>query len=347
MKANQGTFARSAARAAGECRYFFFCGPDEAGASAAAARIVELLPEAGERVELTGGELKRDPALLGDEARSSSLFGGTRHIWVRAAGEEALEPLRTLIEQVEADGAQPCPILVVATGASDKSRTAKLLEKRSDALVAMFYPPDLNSVADSVRTLASAQGLQLGSDTAQRIARASALDVRLAGSEVDKLALYLDARPESPKRAEPADLEAIGAAMEEDGFMPLVNAVLSGQAAKVPGEIRRMREVGLNPVATVLALERRTAQLAALAARLGPGGNVSAFMESEKQARRVFFKDVRDLTEQLATWRGARLERLGDRLLALHQRMLGDNRSAEEMLTQELAAIARTASARR
>ena len=63
---------------------FFFCGPDEAGASDAAERIVSLLAEPGERIELSGGDLKRDPVRLGDEARSTSLFGGERHIYVRA-----------------------------------------------------------------------------------------------------------------------------------------------------------------------------------------------------------------------------------------------------------------------
>ena len=35
--------------------------------------------------------------------------------------------------------------------------------------------------------------------------------------------------------------------------MPLVNAVLSGEANRLPGELRRFRELALNPVAVVLA----------------------------------------------------------------------------------------------
>ncbi|MBO0749754.1 MAG: DNA polymerase III subunit delta, partial [Porphyrobacter sp.] len=65
MKATQRDFRQVASRAARECRIFFFCGPDEAGAAAAAATIASLLPDAGERVELAGGELRSDPVRLG------------------------------------------------------------------------------------------------------------------------------------------------------------------------------------------------------------------------------------------------------------------------------------------
>ena len=107
-----------------------------------------------------------------------------------------------LVETGESGGARPVPVIVVATSATDKSRTAKLLEKRKDALVAMFYLPDLQSVTRTVRGLADGAGVRLGGDLAERIARAANLDVRLAKSEVEKLALYLDASAQSPQTAE-------------------------------------------------------------------------------------------------------------------------------------------------
>ena len=223
MKATQRDFAGLAAKAARQCRVFFFCGQDEAGAFAAAERIAGLLDNPGERVELSGPDLRRDPVRLGDEARSTSLFGETRHIFVRSAGDEAHDALATLLDS----DVESCPVLVVATSATDKSRCAKLLEKRGDALVAMFYPPDLAAVAGSVRQMADAAGLQLGGELAERVARSAGLDVRLAQSEVTKLAIYLDAGPQAPRRASAEDLDAVGARTEDDGFMPLVNVVLS------------------------------------------------------------------------------------------------------------------------
>lgn len=348
MKATQRDFGSIAARAAREARIAFFCGPDEAGASAAAAKLVELLKEAGERIDITGADLRGDPARLGDEARSGSLFGGTQHIWVRATGDEAHDAVKSfcdVIDAGEADGASP--IMIVATSATDKSRTAKLLESRPDGLVAMFYPPDLRTVSEEVRRMADAAGVKLGGGLAEQIARATNLDVRLAQSEVTKLALYLDAAPHSPRNADEVALEAIGAKTEEDGLMPLVNAVLSGEVRKLPGELRRLRELSLNPVGIALALERRAAQLAQLTARLGLGRDVDQFLTAEQQARRIFSRDRRDLAKQMRQWNAAKLERLVQRLTSLHQNLLANSQSADLLLAQELAEITRFATVRR
>jgi len=347
VKATQRDFSAVAPRAALQARIAFFCGPDEAGAAAAADKLTAMLPDPGERIELSGGDLRSDPVRLGDEARSVSLFGGNRHLLVRAVGDEAHDAVKVFLEVIdggEAEGA--CPVLIVASAATDKSRTAKLLEGRSDALVAMFYPPDLRAVTEDVRRMADAAGLKLSGDLAERIARASCLDVRLAQSEVTKLALYVDASPKTPRQADEEALDAIGARTEEDGLMPIVNVVLSGEVNRLPGELRRLRELALNPVGVLLALERRVAQLAQLAARLGQGRRVGDLLEAEQKAHRVFWRDRRDLSVQLQRWNAGRLERLVQRLAALHRALLANSQAAELLLAQELAAIARHASPR-
>jgi len=343
VKATQRDFAAVAPKAALQCRLFYFCGQDEAGAFAAAERITRQLADSGERVELSGAELKRDPVRLDDEARSTSLFGGARHIFVRATGDDVHDAVSNLLES----DVPPCPVLIVAAAATDKSRTAKLLASRDDALVAMFYPPDLSSVTSAVRQMADAAGLQMGGDLAERIARAASLDVRLAQSEVTKLAIYLDATPQAPRAARVEDLDAIGASTEEDGFSPLVNAVLSGEVGRLSAELKRMRDLSLNPVGLLLAMERRVAQLAQLSAKLGPRDDVAGLLEAETRARRVFFKDKRDLATQLRQWQGRKLERLVQRLVALHQALVSGSHSAEVVLAQGLTDIARAAARRR
>ena len=223
----------------------------------------------------------------------------------------------------------------------------KLLEKRADSLIAMFYPPDLASVTAAVRMMADGAGVRLTGDLAERIARAAGLDVRLAQSEVTKLALYLDASPQAPRGADAEALDAVGARTEEDGFMPLVNAVLSGETGKLAGELHRMRELALNPVGVLLAVERRAAQLAVLSTRIGPRGDVAALLEEETRAKRVFFRDKRDLAVQLRRWNGRKLGRLGDKLMDMHRALMANNQSAELLLAQGLAEIARAASPRR
>ncbi|WP_086618142.1 DNA polymerase III subunit delta [Erythrobacter tepidarius] len=354
MKLKNSDFTRGLPPGIERHAIFFFCGPDEAGANAAANRLVAALPDAGERVELSGADLKNDRARLGDEARSISLFGGKRHIWVRATGDEAHDALETLIQTSEAGAGEAAPVIIVATSATDKSRTAKLLEKRKDAVVAMFHPPELKDVAQAVRGMADAAGLRLGGDLAERIARAAGLDLRLAQSEIDKLALYCGADPQSPRPATPEDHAAIGAATEEDGFAPLVNAVLGGELARVSSEIRRMRELGLNPVGLVLALQRRAAQLAQIMAHLGPRGSLDQLDKGAELRLGIFFKEKRNIRVQYDRWRqparpggqDTRLDRLIPRLIALHRTLLANSQAAELLLAQELAEIARFAAKR-
>lgn len=343
MKVNQNSFTASAAKAARACRIFYFCGPDEAGAQDAAQAIVALLAPGSERIELTGSELKRDPVRLGDEARSTSLFGGERYVSVRTAGDEAIEAVEILLDSP----VEGSPVLIVATGASDKSRIAKLLADRGDALVAMFHPADLNTVSGTVRSLAEAAGVQLDRALGERIARSCMLDTRMARSEIEKLALYLDASPQAPRTADAAALDAIGAACEDDGFAGVVSCVLGGDVARLPAELARMREMGLSPVGLLLAFERRAAQLAQLAAKLGRRSDVAAFVQSQKGSRLVFFRDVGEITRQLQRWRGKRLERLIERLVALHRDLLANSTHAELLLAQGLTEIARAAAQRK
>lgn len=343
MKATQKDFLAVAPRAARQARVFFFCGPDEAGAAAAAQRIAAMIEDPGERVDIAGSDLRRDPVRLADEARSTSLFAEARHIVVRASGDEAYDALTNHLAAIDGGEGAACPVLVVASAATDKSRTAKLLEKRDDALVAMFYPPDIGQLRDAVRTMGDELGLKLSGDMAERIARAAGLDVRLAQSEVTKLATYLDAHPSAPVAGDAEAFDAIGARTEDDGFTPVVNAVLSGRTARLSGELHRIRELSLNPVGLLLAFERRAAQLAQLNARLGPRESAAALVSTEARARRIFWKDEKDIAEQLGIWRGEKMARLVARLVELHRELLSNSAASETLLAQALARLARAA----
>ena len=334
MKATQKNFAATAAKAVREARIFYFCGPDESGSSDAAAMIARLVGEA-EKIEFSGSELRKDPARLADEARSVSLFGDKRLIQIRCTGDEIYDSVEALVASPVAGW----PVLIVAAGATDKSRVAKLLADRPDALVAMFYAPDVRSVAQVVRTMADGLGVRLNDELAERIARNAALDARMARSEVEKLALYLDASPQAPRTADVQALDAIGAVNEDDGLMPLVNVALSGESGRLAGEIARMRELGLNPVGILLMAERRAAQLAQLSGKLDKRGDINALLEQE----RVFFRDKADIAIQMRRWRGRKLERLLAKLADMHRALLADNRNAELLLAQGFAEIARAA----
>jgi DNA polymerase-3 subunit delta len=209
-------------------------------------------------------------------------------------------------------------------------------------LVAVFHAPNLAAVATAVRRMAGGAGLRIDDAIAQRLARAANLDTRIAQSEIDKLATYLDASPESPRSVDPAAVAAVLARTDEDGFAPLVAAVLGGTTAAIGDELRRMRDLRLNPVGVCLAFERRASQLVSLSAKLGAGGDIQALMQSE----RIFWKDQSEVAGQLRRWRGRPLDRLVPRLIALHRQMLTDSHNAELLLEHALTEIAGVAARR-
>jgi DNA polymerase-3 subunit delta len=344
VKATQRDFAVVAGRAAGTCAIWFFCGPDEAGAALACNRVIADLPDAGERVDLSGSDLKADIGRLVDEARSTSLFGGARHIVAQVSGEEAHKAVEAFLEMADlGEMKQACPVFVLATGATDKSRTAKLLVDRRDAVVAMFHPPDINDVKREIRTMLDAVGLRYPGDLLDRMAHAANMDLRIARSEVEKLALYCDATPQTPKQASLEAFEEICAKTAEDDIPPIVNTVLGGDIRRLPGELQRIRELGLNPVTIALALERRAAQLAGLAARMGPREDLTRFLERQG----VFFKERRPIEEQLRRWPSHKLDRLAGRLTELHRALIGNSQTADLRLAQSLTQITRFAAANR
>lgn len=115
-----------------------------------------------------------------------------------------------------------------------------------------------------------------------------------------------------------------------------------------------MRELGLNPVGVGLALERRAAQLAQIAAKIGAKGKIQGLGQGEKMQLGIFFREERAIINQFDRWtqpatRGAnetRLDRLIPRLTQLHRTLLANSRAAELLLAQELTQIARFAAKR-
>ncbi|TCD06542.1 DNA polymerase III subunit delta [Erythrobacteraceae bacterium CFH 75059] len=346
MKLTNREFAGRAAALARSASVVFLCGPDEAGALAAAHALIAHLPDPGERVDLAGADLRGDPGRLGDEARSQSLFGGARHILVRVSGDEAHDAVQTLLETGAAGAGAACPVIVHATGATDKSRTARLLEGRGDAAVVVFWPPDLRSVTETVRRLGDAAGVRLSAQLAERIAAAAGLDIGIAAAEVEKLALLLDAAPTSPRTATAEALDSIAAVTADDSVQPVVDAVLGGKVGRLADELGRLASQQLGAVTVLLALERRVAQLERIARETAAGRPLAQALEAEQKARRLFWRDRGAVEAQARRWPPAEIARLVERVALLHRAMLTDSRAASVLLRQELAMIARAAARR-
>ena len=102
----------------------------------------------------------------------------------------------------------------------------------------------------------------------------------------------------------------------------------------------------MNPVGVLLAVERRAAQLAQITSQLGPRGSLDGLDRGTKARLGIFWKEEREIQEQLRSWHRRKLDRLGPKLMQLHKDLLGNSQSAELLLAQGLTEIARFAARR-
>ena len=81
-------------------------------------------------------------------------------------------------------------------------------------------------------------------------------------------------------------------------------------------------------------------------ARLGPNGSLENMNRGEKAQLGIFWKEERDIRNQLQRWHRRKLERLGPRLVDLHRSLLTNSQASETLIAQDLVEIARFASRR-
>lgn len=285
---------RALGRPTAELRLFLLYGPDEAGSRALMKRL-QAGPDA-ERVDLSGPELKADPARLADEAASISLFGGARYIVVDPAGDEVVPAVEALLEAPTAGN----PVVILAGPLKPASKLLKLVTADRRALGFVSYPPNARELPQLVQNLAREQGLNVHSALARRIAEAAGANRAIIAQELTKYALFLDAGPERPTTLDEDVVDAVGAGLDEGDLSRLVDSVSGGSPALLKAELLRLSSEGIEGIPLVRALLRRMLLLAKLRAEVDAGVSVANVMATSGKG--VFWKEKDALAGQLSRW---------------------------------------------
>lgn len=318
-------------------RFFLLYGPDEAG-SQALVRLAAAGAGAGaERIELSGAELRSDPARLADEAAAISLFGGARYILVQPAGDECLAALEALLQAPAAGN----PVLLVAGALKPTSKLLKLALAEPAALALASYVPEGQEAERLVVEAARAEGLVVRSDVARRLAEACAGNRSILALELRKLALYLDAAPERPRPLDHDSIDEVGAAAEEGDLSRLVDSVGNGNSALLQAELVRLAGEGVDGIPLIRAVLRRMSLLSRLRAQVELGKSPDAVMAS--QGKSLFWKEKDSIGRQLARWRSDALARSVSRLLEAERQVKSPGGLGPRAVDEELFAICRQA----
>jgi len=337
VKANRPQVERALRSPSSDIRFFLLHGPDDSGSRALAKLIVDGLGGEAERIDVSGGDLKGDPARLADEAAAISLFGGARYILVDPAGDECVPAVEALLEAPSAGN----PVLLLAGNLKGTSKLLKLALAAPNVLSFASYAPEGRDARQVTLDMARDEGLTLRPDVAQRIADLTGGNRALIGQELAKYALFLDASPERPQAADHDVVDAIGAASDEGDLSRLVEAVAGGNPALLETELARLASEGVEGIALLRAVLRRMTLLAKLRSAVERGNSPDAVMASEGKA--LFWKEKPAVQQQLGRWRGTMIARALERLLDAERLVKSAGGPGPIAAEETLFAIARQA----
>ena len=101
-------------------------------------------------------------------------------------------------------------------------------------------------------------------EDAARIARYTGQDRKLAQAEIEKLSLYYDASPQRPATVDIAIFEALSAETGEENINGLVHVVMGGDLRGTGRELAAARDLGVDAIRIIRAMQRRVTMLAAM-----------------------------------------------------------------------------------
>jgi DNA polymerase-3 subunit delta len=317
-------------------RCFLLYGPDEAGSRALADRIGTNMGAEAERVDLDGATLAKDPALLADEAASTSLFGGARWIRVRVSGDEATEAVEALLSAPQAGN----PVAIMAGALKPASKLLKLALASPAVAAFASYLPDAREAGPLVAGMAAPLGLRISPNVARRIFDAAAGDRAVIAQELEKIAAFVDAGEDAPREVDDGVVDAIGAGEGETSAAALIDAVLTGNLREAVEELKQLAEAGEDGVPLVRAMHRRLLQLAALRGEADRSGIDAAIAGAGKS---IFWKEKPIVEAELRRWGSADLTMLVERITAAQARLVESGAPGTFTASQELLTIARAA----
>jgi DNA polymerase-3 subunit delta len=231
---------------------------------------------------LSSEQLQHDPQALLAAVSAISMFGGRVVVRVDGVDDRSAPALVPVLQ-----GAVGNPLILVGSRLKAGGALLSLLARDRSALVVEVKSLGPGQVLDTVREMAEALGMRCDRQTAQLLVDATGGERSLLRSELEKLALYLDAAPERLRTLESEAVQAVAAGTEFFDHAGLATAAVAGRAAEV---VTRLSQLPTGEGVVILRfLAGRLATLAEIRTRIDAGAAASAALDAQRPP--VFFKD--------------------------------------------------------
>ena len=295
MKADAARIAAIARRWPDDVRLVLLHGPDAAASRDIADQLGRQFADAANPMAietLSGAALAADPGALSAAVGAMSMFGDRTLVRIEGLDDKGLEAIEAML-------AGPAGNPVVAIGGDLKKGKLAGLAERSPAIASMLsYEPTLRDAVRLVGDIGAELGLKPSRDAATMVFEASGGDRTIIRRELEKLSLYCDASPESPKPLEAIDVAALAPGAGDSDQFALGGAIAGGQLALAADLLGRLGD-GLGIVA-LRAVERRMTQLLGLRAAVDAGQSPRNAVDGARPP--IFWKEKDAMVAEVAAW---------------------------------------------
>ncbi|PRD44374.1 DNA polymerase III subunit delta [Phyllobacterium phragmitis] len=258
-------------------------------------------------IRLEADDVDSDPARLSDEARTISMFGGERLLWVRnAAGQKGLADA---VKILAAEPPTDTRILIEAGDLKKSAALRTIVEGARPAMALPCYSDDSRGIDAVIDDVLSREKLQITLDARQMLRDSLGGDRLATRGELEKLCLYAHGK----ERITADDVrEAVGdvSALSHD---EIVDAILIGDIARFSTAFDRVVKSGSPPFLILNTAMRQFQQMQIL--RYAIEQERKPIATAVASARPPVFFNRRKLVENaLGRWTGESLVRVMERL---------------------------------
>jgi DNA polymerase-3 subunit delta len=329
MKVKPANADRFAAKPDAGVRGVLVYGPDRGLVRERVGKLIRSVvadPEDPFRVaELTGDQLKKEPAVLPDEAAAMAFGGGQRVVIVRAPSEDTANTFRDFL----ADPAGDALVVVEAGDLDGRSKLRGAFEKAERGAALPCYRDEGRDLAGLIQEALKAHGLSVSREALDYLSQHLGADRGVTRSELEKLALY--------KGSGEVQLEDARSCVGDSAALSLddvAQATAEGDLAALERAFDRALAEGAQPIQPLRATANHFKRLHQVA------GARDVEQAVDKLRPPVFWKVKARFTAQAKAWTPALLGQTLDGLLEAEARCKTTGMPVESVAARELMRIA-------
>lgn len=298
-------------------------GPDKGLASERAALYAKnsgvSLDDPFSTIRLDAAEIDHDPGRLGDEARTVSLFGGDRLIWIRNAETQKglAEAVRWLLQEMPAQTF----VLIEAGDLKKGAALRNAVEQAGNAMALPCYSDDARGLDHLIDEVLSGFGLRISLDAREILHESLGADRLASRGELEKLCFYA-------KDRQIIGLEDVAEAISDVSAVSLdevIDAVISGNLSAFDDRFDRHVASGTSLFSILNAAQRQFQQLQEFCFIMNTERKSAAAIVAAARPP-VFFRRQKLVAQALAHWNAGRLARAMERL---HLTLLESRKNTE------------------